>query len=392
MRVIHVVQSLDPKLGGPPIVVSQLASAQARLGIDVAIVTGDGGLNLEGAEPALGMDICSGRLPVRTTDISPGIPGFLDKGFVRFMEPMATQGTLFHLHGVWEPMLKLSSGIARKSYIPYVVAPHGMLDGWSLQTKTWKKRLALALGYRAMLNEASFLHALNENEVTQVGLLGIKARAEIIPNGINVDGLMATDATSSESTRTAPYILFLGRLHFKKGLDYLAEAFDIVARRCPEAKLVVAGPDYGEKASFEQRISTLGLSDRVELVGAVLGEKKLDLIRQARCFCLPSRSEGFSIAALEAMACGTPVVLSTSCYFPEVAKAGAGYVVELDAREIATALSQLMEDKERAKAMGVAARNLVEQKYTWPEIAMRSIRCYEEVFRNNLKNRTVLVR
>jgi glycosyltransferase involved in cell wall biosynthesis len=371
MKIVHIIQTMDPLSGGPPVVAGRLAEAQARLGHEVSILAGDNG-------GAVRTSMGSGHPAIIPARISPGVRAFFDRSLREVLTSTISPGTLLHLHGVWEPLLWVAAATAKKRGIPYVVAPHGMLDRWSLENRRWKKRLALALGYRRMLDRAAFLHALNANEKARIERLGIKSRAEVIPNGVDLaDFPEAWDEGGAEPpVGGRPYILFLGRLHRKKGLDYLAEAYARMAGRCPEVDLVVAGPDYGEKARFERRIAACGLSNRVHLVGPTQGARKQELLRGALCFCLPSRSEGFSVAVLEAMAAGIPVVISKECHFPEAGAAGAGLVVDLDAGKLASALLALIKDKPRAAAMGQAGQRLAAAEYTWSKIAEKSLEKY----------------
>jgi glycosyltransferase involved in cell wall biosynthesis len=173
-----------------------------------------------------------------------------------------------------------------------------------------------------------------------------------------------------------PYFLFLSRLHYKKGLDYLADAFAIVAARNSDVQLVVAGPDDGARADFEGRIAAAKLSDRIHVPGPIYGTEKLSAIAGAACFVLPSRQEGFSMAILEALACGVPAVVSAECHFPEVAEVGAGEVVPLEAAALAAAIGRVLADPDRRRKMGQAGRELVAVRFTWPRIAETSIETY----------------
>jgi glycosyltransferase involved in cell wall biosynthesis len=170
----------------------------------------------------------------------------------------------------------------------------------------------------------------------------------------------------------APYVLFLSRLHHKKGLDVLAEAFRLIAGTRSDVHLVVAGPDDGAARDFQARVAG-ALASRVHLVGALYGVEKFAALVDAACFCLPSRQEGFSVAITEAMACHLPVVISDSCHFPEVEAAHAGIITTLDPRAVAAAVLQILDDPAAAGRMGAAGGNLVRERYTWQAVAAQSL-------------------
>jgi glycosyltransferase involved in cell wall biosynthesis len=259
-----------------------------------------------------------------------------------------------------------------------------MLDPWSLTQSRWKKRLALALGWRRMLERAAALHLLNADEKALVAGLGLRTPGIVIPNGVNLADFdpppdPALFRRQLPELGDRPYILFLGRLHYKKGLDHLAEAFRIVACQLPDMHLVVAGPDDGARRDLESRVAGAGLADRVHIPGPIYGPAKLSCVAGAACFCLPSRQEGFSVAILEALACGTPAVVSTECHFPEVAEVGAGEIVLLDTGALAAALNRVLADFSRRELMGKAGRELVAARFTWPRIAEHCIDTYASV-------------
>ena len=276
-----------------------------------------------------------------------------------------------HLHGVWESLIRKTARAAYRLGKPYIIAPHGMLDRGAWVKRPLRKGLPWPLVIRTMLNRASFLHVLNRDEQGLLAPLGLRCPTQVIPNGIFLTEIDQSLHATPATTTAEPFILFLSRLHYKKGLDYLADAFAAVHAAAPQWRLVVAGPDGGEKQPFIDRISQLNLSSRVQVVEPVYGPAKYDLIRQAGCFCLPSRQEGFSVAILEALACRVPVVISEHCHFPEVAETGAGLVVPLSAESIAAALLELVKDPQRRTQMGEAGCKLVEQHFTWQKVAAR---------------------
>ena len=362
LRIAHVIRSLDGRAGGPPVVCTRLASAQVSRGHAVSVVTeavGDAGA-VAGIESRV-------VPPVGLGELLTGGPAR------RLLAGWCAGADVLHLHGVWDPLLLVAGSEAVRAGTPYVVVPHGMLDPWSLAQRRWKKRLGLAVGTRRLLDRAAVLHLLNADEADLLGPLGLKAPAAVVPNGValvEIDPL--PDPSEFRRARpelgSRPYVLFLGRLHFKKGLDILADAFAGLVPKFPDLRLVVAGADDGERANFEARVRDHRLGDRVHLVGPLYGRAKWAALAGAACFCLPSRQEGFSIAVLEALACRRPVVISEDCHFPEVAEVGAGVVVALNASAVAAGVAQVLIDP-IATAMGAAGRRLVEAKYTWDRVA-----------------------
>lgn len=388
MRILHVIQTLDPKTGGPPAVATRLAAAQASLGHEVSIVSY--------ASPEAQNRVASSLAPipgmsmVTLHTIAPEGPGFarLRGANARTWFGANLCGvSAIHLHGVWEGLLVRGARAARAHRVPYVVTPHGMLDPWSIRgqgfVNTTKKRLALLAIYRAMLCRAAFLHVLNPDEATGLMPLRLGTRVEIIPNGIfeaEVSPLPTPGAFRAKHPELGadPYVLFLSRVHFKKGLDFLVGAFAMLATSHPGLRLVVAGPDDGYVATLKDLIGRAGLQPRVHLVGPLYAADKLAAFVDAAVFCLPSRQEGFSVAIIEAMACGTPVVVSDQCHFPEVASGGAGKVVTLGEQPTAAALDAVLRlPTPEARAMGQRGRDMVLSRFTWPKIAEKMIDAYQ---------------
>lgn len=281
-----------------------------------------------------------------------------------------------HLHGAWDPILTAAARVAVANGIPHLVTPHGMLDPWCLGQGRFKKRLALRTWVGSLLSNARFIHALNSDESTLMAPWIHGTAVETIPNGVFLEELEPLpDPGSFRSAHPElgddPFILFLSRLHYKKGLDILLQAFEDLSNRLEHARLVIAGPDDGYESTLRTLIDRSPAKQRVHLVGPVYGTDKLAALVDAACFCLPSRQEGFSMAITEALACGSPVVITDHCHFPEVAGSGAGRVVPLDAPAVAGALEEVLLDPALCESMGQAGRNMVQQSYTWPAIAER---------------------
>lgn len=381
MKMLHVVTSLDPAQGGLSAVALRLAAAQKLLGHRAAILTQDA-VDQSRAFHAAHAVKAADSIPRFSVPPPSRWDSLAGGDSLHGISTALAETDVVHLHGLWDPLLFCVAKAARRMGKPYVVAPHGMVDPWSLAQKRWKKRLALAWRYRAFLNGAVFIQALNGAEATFIRNLGVVSPVETIANGIFLDEVDGDGETGGDYFQErfgwpgSMTLLFLGRLHWKKGLDILADAFAQLADHNPEARLVVAGPDDGQRVAFVRKIGEYGLSDRVSLPGPIYGREKYRALRSAAMFVLPSRQEGFSIAILEALASQTPVVITENCHFPEVGANAAGIVADLSPARHAAAYRDLLEDPDRARRLGIAGRELVAQRYTWEAIARRSVALY----------------
>ncbi len=382
MQIVHVIRQLDPRTGGPPVVLLELAAAQAALGHAVHVVYGQVPEHLPDIQKLLNQIPGTAALKLHPLSDASGRSQSANEATQIITQLAAAGPTVAHLHGVWEPMLAKVASAMRAIQQPYVICPHGLLDPFSLSQKRWKKIVAMTVFARKMLNGAAFLHALNSDERQLLAPLGLKCPVEIIPNGIQPGVWQSLPPRGSFRAKIPAaadrnFFLFLGRLHFKKGLDILAEAFALYAKSGGTMDLVVAGPDDGALTDLRQRIAAHKLESRIHIVGPLYGPEKLAAFADASAFVLTSRQEGFSIAITEALAAALPVVISPECHFPEVAAENAGLIVPLDPASTARALTQISTDPTAAKHMGEAGRGLVYQHYTWPKIAERSIELYQ---------------
>jgi glycosyltransferase involved in cell wall biosynthesis len=383
MKIVHVISRLDPFCGGPPQVVMRLAAAQAMLGHDVQLVAY--GQPDKHSEAQTRRQFA--RIPYLQAVTMHTLPAI--NRFERWaarkagaLLPQVLHGAdWLHLHGVWERLLHKAAAEALRLKIPYCLRPSGMLNPWSLQQKRWKKKLALGLGIRRVIERAQFIHCLNAEEAALIAPLKLSPPPLVFPNGVFLEEFAQLPPAGSFASRQKSlngrrFVLFLGRLAHVKGLDVLAEAWIRCAAQVPGVDLVVAGPDEGVQVDFDATIARAGLSDRVHVVGPMYGEEKFAALVDAACFCLPSRQEGFSVAVLEALACGVPAVISEACRFPEAAAAGAAEVVPLEPGLLAEALIRVLSDPLRAAAMGRAGQDLIRSQYTWSSIAGRLIDSY----------------
>ncbi len=246
-----------------------------------------------------------------------------------------------------------------------------MLDGWALGEKRWKKAAYTALIEAGNLRGAACLHALTAAEAADYRLISRHVPIAVIPNGVEI--APATSARFLErfpALRNRQLILFLGRIHFKKGVDILAQAWGRIQRHWPDAHLVFAGPDFeGTRARAESLIASHDLTRHVTFTGMLDGPDKWSALQSAHCFVLPSHSEGLSVSVLEALGSGVPVIVSPQCHLPAIAEAGAGWISEPRVDTLASVLAEALRISGASREqMGASGRALVRSRYSWPVV------------------------
>lgn len=350
VRLLHLCNGLVPSRdGGMVPSILGFAGALARAGEAPLLVTPTASQLEPGAVPG-GVDLVGPE------------PQFAD---------WVAKAELVHMHGLWQAHTRVGARAARRVRVPYVIAAHGMADPWALRHKAWKKRMYRLLVEGENLRRAACLHALSAPEVVHLRSLAPRTPIAWVPNGVSLEPFAHMPKRSRLSERHPELrgkfvVLFLGRLHRKKGLDLLAEAFAQLAPEQPQLHLLIAGRDEGCQPEFEARLAASRLNERVTWLGHVEGNRALEAWAAADAFVLPSYSEGFSMAVLEAMAARLPVLISTACHFSEVATRGAGLVVPPEAARVLAGLRQLIEMSPAERAdMGHRARSLVEADYSW---------------------------
>jgi glycosyltransferase involved in cell wall biosynthesis len=280
-----------------------------------------------------------------------------------------------HIHGLWEQSTFAAATAARRHKRPYIVSAHGMLEKWALANRRVKKAIYSALVEKTNVLRATCLHALTRAEAQDYIAYGAKQPIAVIPNGVQVpkDISPVSFLQQFPDLKDKRLVLFLGRIHFKKGLDVLVDAWSSIAGDYPEAKLVLAGPDCeGTQEIIERAIRHASLESRVTFTGMLRGEMKWSALAAAECFVLPSYSEGLSVAVLEAMGSGLPVIVSHACNLPEIARRGAGWVIRPEVDSLTEALRQCLSSSWAAnQQVGNNGRAFVSEEFSWPSVARR---------------------
>lgn len=311
----------------------------------------------------------------------------LDPSLRRNLQDMIARADIVHVHGIWQEHCMHACSAARRASRPYIVSAHGMLDRWALTQKRWRKAPYLALWEHRNLASAACLRALTQNEVQDYRLAGIRGNVAVLPNGV----VIPTDVTSDlvfeafPELRSRRIVLFLGRLHQKKGVDLLCRAWLRISSQFPDAVLFIAGPDSdGTMSHLRSMIANAAGATRVIFAGMLSGPLKWSALRAAEVFVLPSHSEGFSVSTIEALGMGVPVIITRQCWFPEVAEKSCGWVIEPDADQTADRITEAltMSSAERS-ARQANARNLVETSYSWPVVGRKMVQAYEWILGGN---------
>jgi glycosyltransferase involved in cell wall biosynthesis len=379
LNILHIIRGLANSSGTTHIV-NPLAEAQGRLGHIVRVLYVD--------KPPMPAVLPDSKL-VASRGFALSLP--LDNpGFswdlARAMKAEVSMADVVHVHAVWNFPTWWAMRTADRIGVPYIVAPQGSFDPWALGLNAMGKRLYGYFTERPLLQRAAALQALTVKEAAQFRAAGLRAPVHVIPNGIAGD-LFVRRRPSALAQRLGlasdeRVLLFLSRVHPKKGLDVLLPAF-LKLRERHRVTLVVAGSDRGSGHLETMRALSmkLGLGDSVRFIGEVAGEEKLDLIQSADAFALISHSEGLPVAAVEALGAGLPSVLSSECNLPEVEACRAGWVVPPNQGDAASALIELFDDPVEAAARGRRAAEMVQKDYTWQGIAARTLDLYRELTR-----------
>ena len=385
---LHVVSHLDPRYGGLSAAVPQMASASAAYSEQKVSIAGFCSHN-EGI-PRVPENLTVSRWPAsRTTWLQ-------DPALHSRFQDQVERVDGVHVHGLWEQSTAISARAARRSCTPYVLSAHGMLDRWALNHKRFKKMVYAALSERNNVRRAACLHALTHAEAQDYRRFGATQPVAVIPNGVAVPATSDGELFFGRfpSLRQKRIVLFLSRLHSKKGLDILAQAWGAVSKQHPDAHLVLAGPDFEDtQAAVEKSLAALGASQSVLFAGMLDHQAKWSALGAAECFVLPSYSEGLSVATLEAMGSGLPVIITHQCNLPEVSKFGAGWTIQPDAKQLAQALTDMLSNSQSTnRSIGENGRRLVKQNYSWPLIGRQMSEVYAWVLGGALPGSVELMR
>jgi len=389
MRILKVTQSYFPFLdrGGPAIKVRSIARALVGLGHQVTVLTADLGFKL--ATAALAGAVRDGhgwrseldgveaiyirtQCHYRTQTVNVGAMGFCQCRLHDF--------DIVHIYGLYDFLGPVVASYCRQYGKPYVVEPLGMtlpIDRGFLLKKLWRR---LSNGY---LNQASRMIATSELEKGELLAEGfLPRRVQVRYNGIDLEEFRQLPPAGAFRKRIGlgndePIVLFLGRIIPRKGVDLLIEALPQI--RDLQARLIVAGPEpeAGYRNILHSKARALGVAERVLFTGPFYGEDKKAALADASVFALPSRYENFGNAAAEAVACGTPVVVSDRCGIARLISQRAGLVTAYDSTTLAQTLRNLLDDAGLYPQLKAGCRQVADE-ISWDRLVHGMLHSYEE--------------
>jgi glycosyltransferase involved in cell wall biosynthesis len=386
VKVLNVIPIVSSRIGGPALNLVQSAIALRDVGVDSTIFATDLSLALSARS----------RMRVGPGDLPPGADSVDLRLFParmpyrlayapalgRQLRREVTRYDAVHIHSLFLYPQFAAYRSARAAAVPYIVAPCGALDPELRARNRLAKSVTDVLWQRQMLNGAAVLHYKTEEEAMLVADLAFSPPRRVIPNGIHWDEFQSLppralfrDAYLGGADE--PVILFLGRLSHKKGLDILLDAFQRLRRTLP-ATLVIAGPDDETLApAILRQAAALGVGERVQLTGMLDRETRRAALSAADVWVLPSRTENFGTAVVEALAAGVPAVISTAVNLaPDLQAAEAALVVPVEAGPVADALIRVLTEPETAKRLSEKGRELA-RRFDWSVVAPQLRALYE---------------
>jgi glycosyltransferase involved in cell wall biosynthesis len=375
MRILHVVPTYLPatRYGGPIYSVHGLCKALVELGHEVNVLTTnvDGDTNSPvplGERVAMdGVGVWYYPVPtLRRLYFSPAMAAALPQHIA--------SSDVVHVNSVFLWPTSAAARVAKLQHKPYIVAPRGMLVPELIEERSkWVKKAWLLSVERETLRHAARVHVTSRAEYADAERVGLQlAPMEVVPNGIDVPGLSA-EPSDVATAATAPYVLFLGRLCWTKGIHVLLEAL-----AGTDMRLILAGPEEdGYRHTLAKLIAQHGLADRARWIGSVGATQKWTLLRGARCLVLPSVKESFGNVVVEAMAVGCPVVVTEGVGASDIVqRANAGRVSLHDAHALRAHILKLWNEPDLARSLGENGARYARAHLTWPRVAEQMAEVY----------------
>lgn len=371
MKILHVIPSVSERSGGPATAIVPMCRALMRQGIEVQLIsTTDGLPETSNATEYKGV-------PAKF------FPPQLGASF-KYSRPLATwlstnvkNFDVAHIHAVFNHSSISASRASRKAGVPYVIRPLGTLDPWSMTQKSLRKHLFWQLSGKAMLRDAAAVHYTSDAEKLSTERHLNLNHGKVISLGIDANNSNCNGRMFSE-----PYVLVLSRLHPKKAVDVLIEAFQslIHSEKFARWRLVIAGdgpPNYVSK--LKAQVAATSPRDRITFTGWLDEDEKHAVLSGASLLALPSHQENFGLCVMEALSHSVPVLISPNVNLAtEIVSANAGWISAIDKDALTTRLAEALSDEDELTERGRAGKQL-SQRYSWEKTASELMELYRHI-------------
>lgn len=366
MKIIHYIPSIDRTAGGTSTYMQVLAKGLGELA-EVHIIT-------HASKNPLTMENCMVHY---VPEYNP-FKGAWRKRVAEMMEEVRPD--IVHVNCCWMPACAAVQRIAQKHGYKVVLTPHGMLEPWIIKRHYWTRKVpALLLYQKAAVRKADCIQSTAESERDNLLKLGYNKNIKVVRLGIDADGI-----EMKRSWKKTRQILFLSRVHVKKGINFLIEAAAVLRSELLGYKILVAGEgDADYVAEMKRMIADNGLQDIVQLVGGVYGDEKWRLFQTSDFFVLPTHSENFGLAIAESLASGTPVITTVGTPWNDLNDSNSGAWIEIGTQPLVETLRRFLAlSDDELEAMGRNGRRLIEEKYSAHVMAKEMMEVYETLIPN----------
>jgi glycosyltransferase involved in cell wall biosynthesis len=363
MHAIHVVPNIIREASGPSYSVPALCRALADQGIEVE-------LHIVGKPHG---DVAPNFKLISHFEL-PTFPRIIiSPGMRRSLRELARHANIMHNHSLWMMPNVYPADAVKNTKCKLMTSPRGTLSEWALNRSRFKKKIMWWLFQKAAVEKSHCMHATALSEYDEIRNLNLKMPVAIIPNGVDIPDI-PKDLKKAESSRK---LLYLGRIHPKKGVDILIKAWRSIQAKFPDWQLDIVGPidEYGE--SMKKLAKEIG-TDRVQFPGPVYGSSKDRIYFDSDLFVLPTHSENFGMVVAEALAHGVPAVVSKGAPWRDLDKKQCGWWIDIGETQLSDCLkNSMMISREKLSDMGNKGREWMRSDYSWDIIGLKMKTTYE---------------